>query len=173
MILVPYKAIGAFVALLATGKVVPFEAVDSAYGNNSAVTAPNVVMAATPSAWAQLWTAHQGTQGGALPSTVKLADERPPLDFSKVFVVGIFGGTTTEVDGFQLVEAKEEGNQALVRFEALPMPNPIGAAARVSQPYGFAVLTLTKQKVLVQLPDGRQGWKTVATFDSPVPKKKG
>lgn len=168
--LIAAKALGAFLALLATPKAGPLTIVDAAYGNDSGVTASNVALARTQRAWDQMWLAHMGVTNGALPSNVKVVDNRPPVDFSKAMVVGIFGGATHSIDGYEAVEALEVGEEAILRFRPLITPSNGGAVLQ-SQPYGFAVVSKSDLKVVVQLPDPREGWKTVATFD-PLPKTK-
>lgn len=173
--LVAAKALGAFLALLATPKSGPLTILDGAYGNDSGVTASNVALARTQRAWDQMWLAHMGVTNGALPGNVQVVDHRPPVDFSKAFVVGIFGGSTHSVEGYEPVEAFQTGDEAVIRFRPLLTPSS-GAAVISTQPYGFAIVSKTDLKLVIQLPDGRDGWKTVANFDAPTPpkvKKKG
>lgn len=170
MLLPALKTLGAFMALH-SASVAPLQVVDSAFGSNSGVTTPNVMLATSQAALNQIWTAHTGTRGDPLPATVHLVDERPRVDFSRAFVVALFGGATPDIEGFQLVEAGEDGNHAYVRFAPLPPLLP-GNAPQIFQPYGFAILTLTDKKVSVQVPNGPNQWRTLATFDPPKSKKK-
>lgn len=169
MLLVALKTLGAFLALHAAQNA-PLQVVDSAYGYNSGVTTPNVMLATSQAALNGIWTAHSGTNGDPLPSHVRLVDERPRVDFSKAFVVALFGGAMADVEGFQLVDAQVDGNYAYVRFAPVPPTLP-GDAPRINQPYGFAILTLTDKRVAVQVPDGPDRWRTLTTFDPPQKRK--
>ncbi len=163
---IAYRVLVAALALVKAGageKEVPFAAVDAAYGFDSSVTAPQASIARDAAAWDRLWATHRGTSGARLPGNVQIADDKPAIDFGKHLVVAIFGGTTEGVEGYSLVEAVTDAKKAYVRF--LPMPPEIPLATpRVSQPYGFAVLTRTKKPIEVQISVGPDKWRTVATF---------
>lgn len=171
-----YPLFLAVAAFLAAGKVKeePFVPVDAAYGHDSSVTQPQVSIAQDQASWNQLWNAHRGTVGATLPGTIKLADDRPPVDFKKHFVVGIFGGTTEEIEGYTVSETVVDGKAAFIRFVPVP-PALRQAIPRVTQPYGFAILPRTKQKIEVQIPKGQNQWRTIAQFPATltVEKKKG
>lgn len=159
-----FLAIAAFLLSGPKEKETPFAPVDAAYGYDSSVTQPQVSIAQDQKAWDTLWAGHRGTTGAALPGTIKLADDRPPVDFKKNFVVGIFGGTTQDVDGYIVVETLTEGEEAFVRFRPAPSALPQQQLPRVTQPYGFVILPRTKLKVLVQIPKSQTEWRTVAQF---------
>lgn len=171
-----YSAFLALSAFLLAGKAKdePFAPVDAAYGYDSSVTQPQVSIAQDQAGWNQLWAAHRGTSGATLPSTLKLADDRPPVDFKKHFVVGIFGGTMQEVEGYTVSETVTDGTSAFVRF--VPVPSILRQEIpRVTQPYGFVILPRTKLKLEIQVPKGRDQWRTVAQFAPTIveAKKKG
>lgn len=172
-----YPPLLAMTAFLASGpqeKEVPFALVDAAYGHDSSVTQPQVSIAQDAASWNGLWANHRGTSGATLPGTIRLADDRPPVDFKKNFVVAIFGGTTQEIEGYEIVETAIEKEVAYVRFRPVA-PSVPSELPRVTQPYGFAILPRTRMKVQVQVPRGMDQWRTVAQFGptAQIEKKKG
>jgi len=169
-----YRGIVALLSVLQGGKVEkepPFAPVGEAYGHDSSVTNAQVSLAKDQAAWDRLWATHRGTYGANLPGTIKLADDRPPIDFKKHVVVGIFGGTTREIEGYTVREVVADGKNAFIRF--VPVPPTIRAETpRVTQPYGFVVLPKTKLELAVQVPAGPDKWRTVATFEPTIEAKK-
>jgi hypothetical protein len=168
-----YRVLIAVLALLKAGvqeKEAPFVVVDAAYGADSSVTSAQVSLAKDQASWNRMWAQHRGTSGANLPNTIRLADDRPPVDFRKNVVVGIFGGTTEGVEGYVVAAVATDAKSAFVRFAPvpppLPMPNP-----RVAQPYGFVILPRTKLRLEIQLPAGRDRWRTVARFEPTVETK--
>lgn len=166
-----FLSIAAFLAS-APKEEAPFAPVDAAFGHDSSVTQPQASIAQDPMGWNTLWAAHRGTTGAALPATAKFADDRPAVDFKKNFVVGIFGGTVSNgVEGYQVVETTVEGDVAYIRFRLVPSPVP-QTIPPVTQPYGFVILPRTKAKIHLQLPKGRNEWRTVAQFPPTLTDKK-
>lgn len=150
----------------------PFAPVDAAFGHDSSVIRPQASLAEDQRGWNTLWAAHRGTTGAALPATAKFADDRPPVDFRKNFVVGIFGGTmSTGIEGYRIVETAVEGDIAYIRFRPIASAVP-QAVPPVTQPYGFVILPRTKAKIHVQVPKNRNEWSTVAQFPPTLVEKK-
>jgi hypothetical protein len=167
------KALAATLALLAANKREgPFVPVRATYGFDSSVTRAQVLIADSAQEWNLLWATHRGTQGAQLPGTIQLADDRPAVDFEKYFVLGIFGGTLTEVEGYEVVAVGRDDKNATVRFA--PVLSPARTAVpRVTQPFGFVILPKTSRHILVQVPAGRDQWRTIATLDPTLRDSKG
>ena len=167
-----YRGMLLIIALLtATEKEAPFAPVGAAYGYDSSVTQAQVSLAKDQAAWDRMWATHRGTSGANLPGTIQLADDRPPIDFKKNVVLGIFGGTVQEIEGYVVDEVLADGKTAFVRVVPVP-PELRAEIPRITQPYGFVVLPRTKLPLEIQFPAGRDKWRTVAKFDPTLEAKK-
>ena len=166
-----FLSIAAFLAAGGPKEEVPFAPLDAAFGHDSSITQGQATIAQDQAGWNSLWAGHRGTSGANLPGTIKLADDRPPVDFKKNFVVGIFGGTTQGIEGYRIVETAIEGGIAYIRFRPIPPTVPQGIPP-LTQPYGFVILPRTKAKIQVQLPKGPDQWQTVAKFEPTLTEKK-
>ncbi|MGV3613706.1 MAG: hypothetical protein ACO1SV_00100 [Fimbriimonas sp.] len=163
--------VAAFLRNVPVEKEGPFAPIDAAFGHDSSVTTAQVLIAKDQAGWNQMWATHRGTSGANLPGNIRLADDRPPVDFRKNFVVGVFGGTTQEIEGYEVVATVTDDKTAFVRFVPIP-PAIRQAIPQVTQPYGFAILPRTKLRIEIQVPNGRDQWRTVAKFEPTAEAKK-
>jgi hypothetical protein len=93
-------------------------------GQNSAATAARQVVVRSSQEWEGLWPAVSSTR------------PRPPVDFSKNMVVGVFlGQRPTGGYGVQIVKTREDGRTLVVEYrETKPAPGTLSAQV-LTAPY--------------------------------------
>jgi hypothetical protein len=172
-----YKAVAAAVAfLLKSGALIQepaFKAIGQMTGTDTTVEVPRVELIRDQAAWLHLWREHRAilqlnVPTGAPPPSTADDSDRPKVDFTKEMVLCLFGGQSRNIGGFHVVEVGDVKNVAYVRVAPLLLPD--SGAGLLQNPYIFITIPRTKRKIIVQLDQsalGAQGWRTLATFDSP------
>ncbi len=107
---------------LLQGSPVPIRTLDK--GPQSRIEERQETTARTADEWAALWMRHAGTRA------------RPPVDFSREMVVGVFaGGRPTAGFEVEIVGARSEGTALVVEYREKPPRQGALTAQVLTAPY--------------------------------------
>jgi len=104
-------------------------------GGRSGIGAPREVVVRTPDEWTALWTEHGAGR------------ERPPVDFSREIVVGVFlGSKPTAGYSVAIVSTIDANGVLIVRYRVSEPPAGAITAQVITFPYHLAAVSKSPAK---------------------------
>jgi hypothetical protein len=142
---------------------IPFEVLNVASGNDSLMERPYQAIVSDRDAWSRVWAMHKGP-----PTFGSLANPDgvvPTLDFEKSYVIAIFLGSATGVEGLSVIDVVSDEKQNRIDLQPSAFP---GSETVVGNPFGFIQISKSNLPVEVRLRVGNQ-FRILGTFSPPKP----
>ena len=116
-------------------------------GNDSGVQEPECRRIVTDLEWQALWDRHvaqeQRIKAGRPPAP------KPEVDFQRCMVLAVFGGSTWNTEGLEVVSAADKPDEIVIGVDWLSYQS-MGDADKVT-PFAFIVMPLSRKPVLLQV----------------------
>ncbi|MCA9285991.1 MAG: hypothetical protein KDA22_12280 [Phycisphaerales bacterium] len=120
-------------------------------GARSAIEQPRVERIADPERWVAVWKEHRGD---GIEKNARNWPVWPEVDFERCMVLCIFGGRSTNTDGWNIESVADRGADLLVRYDAMTFQTasfggePDHGAS--TSPYGIFVLPRSAKPIVME-----------------------